>query len=453
MAAPTAEVVETLRKVLSGPVLAPGDDDYDVVRRIHNGFIDKRPAVIARCTSTADVIAAVNLGRDSGVEISVRGGGHSVAGKAVTDGGLMIDLSLMKAVKVDPAARTIRAEGGVTWAELNDAAHVNGLATTGGVVSTTGIAGLTLGGGVGWLQSKYGMAVDNLLSADLVLASGEAVTVSEATDPDLFWAIRGGGGNFGVATSFEYGAYLLTTVIGGIAAHPLANAPDVLRFYRDITSSASDDLTVYYVLTHAPDGSGTKIVALVVCHTGDDPDAAAAEVKPIKDFGPPIMDMIDRVPYPVQNTLIDGAYPRGALNYWKSAFFKDLSDEAGEKMAKALERAPHPMCHIAIEHYHGAVTRISATATAFPNREPGYNLILAALWEDPSQTDQAIAWARETFNLLRPHMADRVFMNYLDADDTDRIRAAYGPNYARLVELKRRYDPQNVFRLNQNISP
>ncbi len=462
MAVPTAERIEALRERLTGPVLAPGDPDYDEVRKVHNGLVDKRPSLIARCMNTSDVVAAVRLGRDAGLEIAVRGGGHNIAGKAVTDGGLMIDLSLMKAVEVahrvggSPQGHversTIVAEAGVTWGELNDVAHAEGFATTGGVVSTTGVAGLTLGGGIGWTMSRYGMAVDNLIEAKMVVASGDTVIAREGNDPDLFWAIRGGGGNFGIATSFEFRAFPMTTVLGGIAAHPVKSAADVVRFYREITASASDDMTVFLGFVHAPDGSGTKLAALVVCHTGDEADAAR-EVLPIKDFGPPVMDAIERMSYPVQNTLFDPGYPRGALNYWKSGFFTELSDEASEKMATALERAPHPMCGMAIEHFHGAATRVPVSATAFPHRNPGYNLVLTAVWEDPSQTDECIAWARDTFDSLRPHMADAVYVNYLDRDEGTRVQSAYGPNYERLVELKRRYDPDNLFRLNQNIVP
>ncbi|HYZ90774.1 MAG TPA: FAD-binding oxidoreductase [Actinomycetota bacterium] len=462
MAVPTAERIGALRERMSGPVVAPGDQEYDEIRKVHNGLVDKYPSLIARCTNTADVVAAVKLGREAGLEISVRGGGHNVAGKAVTDGGLMIDLSLMKAVGImqgtggSPVGHVewtnVRAEGGVTWGELNDVTHADGLATPGGVVSTTGIAGLTLGGGFGWIQGKYGMAVDNLVEAKMVLASGEIVVAREASEPDLFWAIRGGGGNFGVATSFEYRAYPLTTVLGGIVAHPLESAVDLMRLYREVTASASDDMTVFFGIVHAPDGSGTKLSALVVCHVGDEDDAAR-EVKPIKEFGPPIMDAIERIPYPVQNTLLDAGYPRGALNYWKSGFFSELSDEVAEKMAAALERAPHPLCGMAIEQFHGKVTRVPVTATAFPHREPGFNLILTGVWEDHAQTEECIAWTRETFESLRPHMSDRVYVNYLDKDDGTRVTSAYGPNYDRLVEVKRRYDPDNVFRLNANIVP
>ncbi len=436
----------------SSTVLAPGDTGYDDARRVHNGLIDKRPALIARCRTTSDVAAAVNFGREQGHEISVRGGGHNVAGRAVTDGGLMIDLAEMKEVVVDPAAKTVTAQGGVTWAELNDAAHEHGLATTGGLISTTGIAGLTLGGGIGWLQAKFGMVIDNLLSAEVVLASGDVVTASEDGDPDLFWAIRGGGGNFGVVTSLTYRAYPLETILGGIMAHPLPAAPDVFRFVRDFQKTVSDDLTVFLGMVHAPDGSGLKIVAVPMCHAGDDPAAAEADIKPLRDLNP-VLDMVDRIPYPVINTLVDDGFARGSLNYWKSAFFTDLSDEAVATMQAAFENSPTTMCAFFVEHFHGAATRKQPTDAAFPHRQEGYNLLLISQWEDPAQTDACIAWARESFDALRPFMADRVYMNYLDSDEKERIKAAYGPNYDRLVELKRRYDPENLFRLNQNIAP
>ena len=436
----------------SSTVLAPDDAGYDEARRVHNGLIDKRPALIARCRSAADVAAAVNFGREQGLEISVRGGGHNVAGRAVTDGGLMIDLAEMKDVTIDAGAKTITAQGGVTWAELNEAAHEQKLVTTGGVISTTGIAGLTLGGGIGWTQAKFGMAVDNLISAEVVLASGEVVKASEDDDADLFWAIRGGGGNFGVATSFTYRAYPLETILGGIMAHPLPAAADVFRAVREFNESVSDDLTVFIGLVHAPDGSGMKIVAVPVCHIGEDHAKAEADIQPLRDLGP-VLDMVDRIPYPVINTLVDAAFPAGKLNYWKSAFFDELSDDAVATMQKAFENSPTTECAFFIEHFHGAATRVSPTATAFPNRQAGYNLVLITQWEDPAQTDECIAWARKSFDSLRPFMADRVYVNYLDSDEKERVRAAYGPNYDRLVELKRRYDPENLFRLNQNIAP
>ncbi len=453
MAITTVEGSEELREGLSGAVLTSDSPGYDEARRVHNGLVDKRPAVIARCLNTADVVDAISFGREHGLELSVRGGGHNVAGRAVTDGGLMIDLSLMKGVHVDPARDTVGAQAGVTWREYNRAAAAFGLATTGGVVSTTGIAGLTLGGGIGWLMGRYGMAVDNLLSAEVVLASGEVTTASEDGDRDLFWAIRGGGGNFGVATWFEYRAHPLATVLGGPVLHQLADAGEMLRFYRDLTAQVPDALTTQAALLHAPDGSGAKLCGIAVCHSGEDPDRAEADVRRLREFGTPVADLVQRMPYPVVNTLLDPFFPRGALNYWKSAFFSDLSDTAAEVLVEAFKNSPTAMCALAVEHFHGAVTRVDPAATAFPHRQPGYNLIIVSQWTDPAQTDRCIAWARDTFDLLRPHMANRSYVNYLDADDGDRIRHAYGPNYERLTELKGRFDPDNLFRLNQNIAP
>jgi FAD/FMN-containing dehydrogenase len=398
-------------------------------------------------------VDAVNFGRSKGLEISVRGGGHNVAGKAITDGGLMIDLSLMKGIHVDPVRFAARAQAGVILGEYNRATAAFGLATPGGVVSTTGIAGLTLGGGIAWLMGKYGMAVDNLLSAEVVLASGAVVTASEDTDPDLFWALRGGGGNFGVVTSFEYRAHPLVSVLGGPVLHALEAAPQLFSFYREFAADLPDELSTQAVFLHAPDGSGTKLCGIAVCHAGDDADRAEADVRPLRQFGSPAADMVQRMPYPDVNTGADWLFPPGALSYWKSAFFSDLSDPAVEVMTKAFEKAPSELCALAVEDFHGAVTRVSPTATAYPHRKPGYNLLLISQWTDPDQTDTCIAWARETFDALSPYMADRSYTNYLSADDYDRVRQAYGPNYERLVELKRRYDPDNLFRFNHNIDP
>jgi FAD/FMN-containing dehydrogenase len=302
-------------------------------------------------------------------------------------------------------------------------------------------------------MGKHAMAIDNLLSAEVVLASGDVVTASEQSEPDLFWAIRGGGGNFGVVTSFRYRAYPLRTVLGGATAHPLAAAPDVLGFYRDFTTTIPDDLTAFGAFRHAPDGSGMKLCALAACHASDDESQAEAELKPVREFGPPVLDLIDRMPYPVINTLLDDGFPRGTLNYWKSAFFTELNDQAIAKLTEAFQNSPTDMCVLVIEHFHGAVTRVHPTATAFHHRQPGFNCIIISQWTDPADTDAGITWARETFDSLRPHMADGAYVNYLDEDDASRVRAAYGPNYDRLVEIKRRYDSDNLFRLNQNIAP
>jgi FAD/FMN-containing dehydrogenase len=445
--------VRLLGEVTSGPVLVPADHDYEEARRVRNGLIDRRPAVIARPLHTADVAEAVTFGRSEGLEISVRGGGHNVAGKAVTDGGLMIDLSLMKGIHVDPTRAATRAHAGVTVGELDRANAVFGLATPSGVVSSTGIAGLTLGGGIAWLMGKYGMAVDNLVSAEVVLASGDVVTASDETEPELFWALRGGGGNFGVVVSFEYRAHPLVSVLGGPVLHPLEAAPQLFSYYREFTSDLEDELSTQAVFLHAPDGSGAKLCGVAVCHAGADAERAEADVLPLRRFGSPAVDMIERMPYPVVNTGVDWLSPPGALSYWKSAFFSELSDPAVDVMTRAFERAPSELCALVVEDFHGAVTRVAPTATAYPHREPGYNLFLISQWSDPSQTEAGIAWARDTFEALSPYMADRSYTNYLPADDYERVRQAYGPNYERLVELKRRYDPDNLFRLNHNIHP
>src|SRR5919198_775988 len=338
------ERLGTLADSFSGTLVGQKDDGYEVARRIHNGLIDKRPALIARCLNTADVVDAVNFGREQGLEVSIRGGGHNVAGRAVTDGGLMIDLSLMKGVHVDPNRQTIRAQGGVIWNELNRAAACFGLATTGGEVSTTGIAGLTLGGGVGWLMGKYGIAIDNLRSAEVVLASGEVVVASNEENPDLFWAIRGGGGNFGVVTWFEYQAYPLDTVLGGPVLYPLEDARAVFRNFLELTEGMPDDVTTAFAFLHAPDGSGIKLCGPALCHAGEDPGQAEADLRPFREFGTPAADMVERLPYPVMNTLLDAAFPRGTLNYWKAAYVRELSDATAEVIVNAFEAAPTEMC-------------------------------------------------------------------------------------------------------------
>lgn len=445
--------LKSLAATFSGALLRPGDNGYEEARRLHNGLIDKRPRLIARCLGTADIVDALGFARESGLEISVRGGGHNVAGRAVTNGGVMIDLSLMRGVRVDPDAHTVRAQGGVTWREFNRETAVHGLATTGGVISTTGIAGLTLGGGLGWLLGKYGLSADNLVSVELVTAAGEVLNVTADEHPDLFWALCGGGGNFGVASSFAFRAHPLREILGGLVAHPVAAAKDVLRFYRDFTASVPDDLTTFAALVHAPDGSGAPLVALILCHCG--PLAQAQkDVRPLLEFGKPALVQVGPMPYQVINTILDAAFPRGALNYWKSSFIKALSDEAIGAMIDRFAACPSTMTGIVIEHFHGAATRIGVTDTAVPHREPGYNFLTASVWTNPAETDQNIAWTRATYADMEPYFARRRYVNYLGDDETpDAVQSAYGPNYARLVEIKRRYDPGNLFRLNQNIKP
>jgi FAD/FMN-containing dehydrogenase len=445
--------VKALAATFSGTLLRPGDDGYEEARRIHNGLIDKRPALIARCLETADIVDTLGWARGSGLEISVRGGGHNVAGRAVTNGGLMIDLSLMKGIYVDPKARTVRAQGGVTWREFDRATAVHGLATTGGVISTTGIAGLTLGGGLGLLMGKHGLAVDNLLSVELVTAAGEVLNASADEHPDLFWALRGGGGNFGVAASFEYRLHPLTQVVGGLVAHPFPAAKDALRFYREFTQSVPDELAIFAGLVHAPDGSGVSLAAFVICHAGS-AKQAEADLKPLLGFGSPAMVQVGPMPYPAVNMMLNAAFPKGALNYWKSSFVRALDDKAIDVMVDRFVDCPSPMSGIVIEHFHGAVTRVGVSDTAVPHREPGYNLVLTSVWMDPAITEKSIAWTRATYDAMAPHLLKKRYVNYLGDDEAaEAVRAAYGPNYARLAQVKRRYDPDNLFRLNHNIQP
>jgi FAD/FMN-containing dehydrogenase len=446
-------LVTDLTGRISGSVLGPEDADYDAARAVHNGLVDRKPALIVRCRTTDDVVAALGFARAAGLEVSIRGGGHNVAGRAVTDGGVMIDLAELKAISVDPDRATATAGGGVLWGELNDAAARHGLAVTGGVVSTTGIAGYTLGGGLGWLMAKHGLAADNLVAVELVTAEGDVLQVDAGSHPDLFWALRGGGGNFGVATSFTYRLHPVKCVVGGLIAHPLDAAPELLRFYRDAVADASDELTVFAGLVHAPDGSGAKLAALVVFHTGD---AAEAErdLEPFESWGSPLVVQVGPMPYPVMNTILDAGYPAGALNYWLSSFTRGLPDELIDVAVERFAAVPSPMSGILLEHFHGAVTRIGATETAVPHREEGWNLLLPSVWTDPADTEANIAWTRETFAALRPHFGTGRWLNYLGDDQADdAIRAAYGPNYDRLREVKRRYDPDNVFHLNHNIAP
>ena len=447
-----AGLLEALTGMFSGTVLLPDDDGYDDARRVHNGLIDRRPALIARCQGAADIADAIGIGRSSGLEVSVRGGGHNVAGRAVADGGVMIDLAPMKGIHVDPAARTVRAQGGVIWSELNREAHAHGLAVTGGAISSTGIAGYTLGGGLGWLMAKHGLGADNLIGVELVTADGETLNVDDESHPDLMWALRGGGGNFGVAASLVYRLHPLSTVTGGLIAHPIDAAPEMLRFYRDAVSGGSDDLTVFAGLVHAPDGSGHKLAAMVVFHTGS-PDEAERDLAPFKTWGTPLVVEVGPMPYPVMNTLLDAAYPKGALNYWLSSFTTGLSDELIDAMAERFASVPSPMTVILLEHFHGAVTRIAPTDTAVPHRDEGWNLLLPSEWTDPAHTEANIAWTKDTYAALSEHFSGGRWLNYLGDDQDDAIRSAYGPNYDRLVEVKRRYDPDNVFHLNHNIVP
>jgi FAD/FMN-containing dehydrogenase len=438
---------------LTGRLLQPGEPGYEEARRVHNGLIDRRPAAIVRCRSAADVAAAIRFARASGLQVSVRGGGHNVAGRAVVDDAVMVDLAEMKAAEVDPQARLVVAEGGLNWNELNAATAEHGLAVTGGAISTTGIAGLTLGGGLGWLMAKHGLAADNVVAFEVVTADGEVLDVTADSQPDLFWALRGGGGNFGVVTRFTYRLHPVGMVTGGLIAHPVEAAPGLLRFYRDAIAGASDDLSVFAALPHAPDGSGVKLAALAVFHLGE-PEQAERDLAPFKSWGSPILTEVGPMPYPVMNTLLDDAFPGGALNYWLSSFTTGLSDGLIDAMVERFASVPSPMSALLLEHFHGAVTRVGVSDTAVPHREEGWNLLIPSVWTDPAATEENVRWTKETHAALAPHLSQRRWLNYLGDDQgEDAVRAAYGPNWERLVEVKRRWDPENLFRANHNIAP
>jgi FAD/FMN-containing dehydrogenase len=450
---PLADAIAEV-KTFSGELLMPADAGYENARRVHNGLIDKRPALIARCRNTADVVDAVKLARKLGLELAVRGGGHNVAGRATIDGGVMIDLATMKGIHVDPRNRTVRAQGGVTWGELNRETQLYNLAVTGGIVSSTGIAGLTLGGGLGWLMGKHGLALDNLRSIELVSAEGKIMRASHEEEPDLFWAVRGGGGNFGVATSFEYRLHAVGPIVtGGLIAYPLDRARDVLRFFRELTASLPDEQVLIAGLVHAPDGSGTKLVALVSAHCGPLP-AGEKAMRPLKEFGSPVMDALGPIPYCELNRMLDASYPKGAFNYWKSSFLAQLSDEAIDTAIACFAECASPMDHIVLEYMHGAAARVGIAETAFPYRANGFNFLVLSEWMEPGLTPRCMAWARESYARMQPFLASDRYVNYLGDDETtSSVAAAYGSNYRRLQEIKTKYDPENFFRMNQNIQP
>ena len=445
--------VTELAEAFSGRVLLPAVDGYEEARRVHNGLIDRRPALIARCANTADVVDAVNFARAHSLEITVRGGGHNVGGRAVADDALMIDLSLMRGIDVSPTDRIARAQPGLTWRDFNRATQLHGLAVTGGVISSTGIAGLTLGGGLGWLMGTLGMAVDNLVGAEIVMADGQVLRANATEHSDLFWALRGGSGNFGVVTSFEFALHPVGPMVtGGVMAYPLESAVEVLRFFRGFTSDLPDELGVVSALTHAPDGSGLPIAVIAACHVGS-MEQAETDLRPLREFGSPIVAGLGPVPYSALNSALDAGFPKGARNYWKANFLRELPDEAIDTMVEQFAICPSPMSAVLLEHFHGAVTRLPVEATAYAQRAIANNFLVASQWMDGD--DQAhIDWARETYARMEPFMAEGRYVNYLGADEGgDQVARAYGPNFARLAAVKAKYDPENLFHHNANIRP
>jgi FAD/FMN-containing dehydrogenase len=443
--------VQNLADGLRGPLLRPGNGSYDEARKVWNGMIDRRPALIARCAGVADVIAAVRFARAQGILVSVRGGGHNITGNAVCEGGLMIDLSPMKSVRVDPAKRTARAEAGLTWGDYNRETQAFGLASTGGVVSTTGIAGLTLGGGLGWLGGKHGLSCDNLLSADIVTAEGRFLTASADQNPDLFWGLRGGGGNFGVVTSFEYRVHPVGPVLAGMVLHPMAKAREVLRFYRDYSRACPDELTAFAGLMTSHEGD--PVVAIVVGYIGDLADGEKW-VAPLRRFGSPLADTIAPMSYVRLNKMFDASFPYGGVQrYWKSSFLRELGDDVLEILVDRSAAMRSPMSMVAFFHLHGAATRVDRNETAFGLRDDQWDYDVISQWSDPGESAGHIQWTREFWTAVEPFASGEVYVNHLDAEEGTRIQAAYSHNYGRLVALKNKYDPTNLFRLNQNIKP
>ena len=449
-----APEIGELRADFRGSLLLPGDPGYEERRRVWNGVIDRHPGVIARCAGVVDVIRTVNFSREHGLRLAVRGGGHNIAGSAVCDGGVVVDLSGMRSVRVDPARRTVRAEGGATWGELDRETHLFGLATTGGVVSTTGIGGLTLGGGIGWLARSYGLASDNLVSVDVVTADGERRTASATENPDLFWGLRGGGGNFGVATSLEYRLHPVRQVIGGLLIHPYAAARDLLRFYLTFTASAPPALTCFAVLGSGPDGQPVAIVA--ACYHGP-ADEGERLLRPLRTFGSPLVDGIGPMPYPALQSMLDQSYPPGLFHYWKSSFLTALDDDAIDTMVAQAAERPTPMSHLVIEQLGGEVSRLDADATAFAHRDRPYNLLILGTSADRADLDACNGWARQCWDAMQPSVAEGVYVNYIGTEGdegSNRVREAYGAaKYERLARIQARYDPTNLFRVNQNIRP
>lgn len=446
--------IEQLARGLNGRLLRPGETGYDAARTIWNGMVDKRPAMIAQCAGVSDVRRSVDFARDHGLLLSVRGGGHNVAGNAVCDGGLMIDLSPMRGIRVDAQQRTVRADGGCTWRDLDRETAAFGLATTGGIIPATGIGGLTLGGGLGWLMRKHGLSCDNLLSADVVLASGELVTAGPTENADLFWGLRGGGGNFGVVTSFRYRLHPVDQVLGGMVIHPLERAREVLGYLREFTRSAPDELVCMAVLLTGPDGA--QILAVVICYCG--PIAQGERVlRPLRQFGPPVADQVAPIPYVQLQGLLEAGFPPGLQNYWKSSFLRDLSDDAIAVAIEAFRHVPSPSSAIAFEQLGGAMSRVGENDSAFGHRSAPFNFLVLSSWPSPADNSKQIAWTRSLAEAMQPFSAGGVYVNYLghETDEgRDRIRAAYGPTkYDRLLALKKKYDSGNLFRINQNIRP
>jgi len=435
---------------IKGKVLTDGDAEYDNARKVWNGMIDRKPALIAQCTNADDICECVRFARKNNMIVSVKGGGHNVAGNAVCDGGLMIDLSKMKEIKVDVANKTATAEPGVILREFDAATMAHGLATTGGTVSDTGLAGLTLGGGLGWLMGKYGLTVDNLLEAEMVLANGEQVTVDEDNHPDLFWAIRGGGGNFGIVSKFKYQLHSFgPNVVAGMILYPMEQAKTVMKFYREYARTAPDELMAYSGFIVTPDG--LPVTMLLPAWLGD-LEEADKHLAPLRAFGTPLADMVTEMPYSALQSILDAAAPTGIQRYWKSGYFTDLSDELLDIVLKYVATRPSPLSPVLFLHVRGAAARTATEVTAFGNRRDQWDSDIISQWLDAADDDKNITWTRNFWKEIEP-LTNGVYVNHLGSDDDPRVANAYGPNFERLKTIKKKYDPDNFFRMNNNIKP
>jgi hypothetical protein len=441
--------IQSFRSLFQGQVLEAADVGYDEARQIWNASVRKHPKMIARCSGVADVIAAVHFGRANDLLTTIRGGGHNVGGRALCDDGLVIDLSRMRSVFVDDATRRVRVQGGATLGDIDRETHVFGLAVPSGIVPKTGIGGLTLGGGVGWLIRKYGMSIDNLLSTQVVTADGKVLTASAAENDDLFWALRGGGGNFGVVTCFEFHAHSVATILGGLLLYPREKAIDVIRHFRDYMASAPDELTAYAALLHAPDGS--PLVGVIPCYCGSVADGERV-LEPLRKFGSPFVDGIQAMPFPAMQSLLGPSFPDGNQNYWKSTLQRELSDHAISAIVEHANRLRSPLSFVVLEYYGGAAGRISSEATAFPHRDLPWDILFLAQWTDPTQTNMHREWARAGEEVLRPFSQNAHLLSALDVEAEAVIKTAFGQNLPRLAAVKRKYDPGNFFRVSHGIN-
>ena len=454
------DILTALQSQLRGSLCLPDEAGYEEARTIWNAMIDRRPAAVVRCRGAGDVMRAVRLAHDNGLLVAVRGGGHNISGNAVCEGGLLIDLSPMRSVRVDPKGRTARVEPGVTLGEFDKEAQTFGLATPLGINSTTGVAGLALGGGFGWLSRKLGFTVDNLISADVVTADGALVQASVTENPDLFWAIRGGGGNFGVVTSFEFKLHPVgPDLVSGLIVHPFARARELLAGYREVAAASPDDLTIWVVLRKAPplpflpaEVHGKDILVFAVCYAGE-PGEADGALAPLRALGEPIADVIGVQPYAAWQTAFDPLLTPGAFNYWKSHNFTALSDGLFDTLIDYVGTLPTAECEIFIGQIGGASSRVAADATAYPHREAKFVMNVHTRWRERGDEQASIDWARGLFAASAPYATGGVYVNFMPEDETDRVAQAYGSNYARLEALKTKYDPDNLFRLNQNVQP